>query len=138
MFLTSSLLLTLLTGPSPEPARDAVPLRNCRAVDGDTLRCGRERIRLLGIDAPEMPGHCRQGRRCVPGDPFASRASLAKAMSGPLAIERVGADRYGRTLGLVRGPGGDLSCWQLRSGQARYRADWDDGRALARRCREAR
>lgn len=138
MFLTSSLLLTLLTGPSPEPARDAVPLRNCRAVDGDTLRCGRERIRLLGIDAPEMPGHCRQGRRCVPGDPFASQASLAKAMSGTLVIERVGADRYGRTLALVRGPNGDLSCWQLRYAQARYRADWDDGRALARRCREAR
>jgi micrococcal nuclease len=138
MPVISFLLLNLVTGPSPQPARDAVPLRNCRAVDGDTLRCGRERIRLLGIDAPEMPGHCQPGRRCVPGDPFASRASLAKAINGRLSIERIGADRYGRTLGLVRGPGGDLSCWQLRSAQARYRADWDDGRALARRCREAR
>lgn len=138
MFLTSSLLLILLAGPPPEPARDGAPLRNCRAVDGDTLRCGRERIRLLGIDAPELPGHCQRGRRCVPGDPFASRASLARAMNGSLVIERVGADRYGRTLGLVRGPDGDLSCWQLRSAQARYRADWDNHRALARRCREAR
>lgn len=25
------------------------------AVDGDTLRCGKERIRLLGIDAPGVP-----------------------------------------------------------------------------------
>ena len=138
MFLTSSLLLMLMAAPSPQPPRDAVPLRNCRAVDGDTLRCGRERIRLLGIDAPEMPGHCQRGRRCVPGDPFASRASLAKAINGSLVIERVGADRYGRTLGLVRGQVGDLSCWQLRTRQARYRGDWDDGRALARRCREAR
>lgn len=139
MSLITFLFLLLLAGPSlPEPVRGDAPLRNCRAVDGDTLRCGRERIRLLGIDAPEMPGHCQQGRRCVPGDPFASRASLARAMNGSLVIERVGADRYGRTLGLVRGPGGDLSCWQLRSRQARYRADWDNGRALARRCREAR
>lgn len=34
------------------------PIYGCRAVDGDTLRCGQERVRLLGIDAPEMPGHC--------------------------------------------------------------------------------
>lgn len=138
MSLISSLFLILLAGPSPEPARGDAPLRNCRAVDGDTLRCGCERIRLLGIDAPEMPGHCQPGRRCVPGDPFASRASLARALEGRLTIERIGADRYGRTLGLVHGPGGDLSCWQLRTRQARYRADWDNGRALARRCREAR
>lgn len=133
-----SALFLMLPAPSPEPIRDAVPLRNCRAVDGDTLRCGRERIRLLGIDAPELPGHCRRGRRCVAGNPFASRASLARAATGQLAIERVGSDRYGRTLGLVRGPNGDLSCWQLRNRQARYRADWDNGRLLARRCREAR
>ncbi|WP_366926568.1 thermonuclease family protein [Sphingomonas sp. LM7] len=138
MSLISSLLLILVAGPAPQPASDGAPLRNCRVVDGDTLRCGHERIRLLGIDAPEMPGHCQKGRRCAPGDPFASRASLARAMAGRLTIERIGSDRYGRTLGLVRGPVGDLSCWQLRTRQARYRADWDDGSTLARRCREAR
>ena len=55
------------------------------AIDGDTLRCGRERIRLLGIAAPEMPGHCRRGRRCVEGDPVASRAALAAAIARGLA-----------------------------------------------------
>jgi endonuclease YncB( thermonuclease family) len=30
------------------------PLAVCVAVDGDTLRCGSERVRLLGIDAPEI------------------------------------------------------------------------------------
>lgn len=130
----------LLTGI---PAGDlhlpvSVPIENCRVVDGDTLRCGRERVRLLGIDAPEMPGHCQGNRRCVPGDPFASKDSLGRAASGPLVIERVGTDRYGRTLGLVRGARGDLSCWQLENRQAQYRRDWDDGGALARRCRAAR
>jgi endonuclease YncB( thermonuclease family) len=101
----------------------------CRAVDGDTLRCGRERIRLIGIDAPEMPGHCRPGRRCVVGDPFASRDSLARALVAPIAIERVGRDHYGRTLALVTARDRDLSCGQLRRGQAQYRSDWDvDGR----------
>lgn len=47
------------------------------AIDGETLRCGKERIRLLGIDAPETPGHCRRGRKCVEGDPYASKAALS-------------------------------------------------------------
>jgi micrococcal nuclease len=123
-----------LIAPSALPAT----LRPCRAVDGDTLRCGKERIRLLGIDAPELPGHCQRGRRCVPGDPLASRINLSRAIAGRLTIVRMGKDRYGRTLALVSGAKGDLSCLQLRNGHARYRADWDNGRALARRCREAR
>ena len=106
-------------------AQSALP---CRAVDGDTIRCGQERIRLLAIDAPELPGHCRRGRTCAPGDPKASTTSLAAAMQrGPLTIYRVGRDRYGRTLATVRAGTTDLSCWQLSRGQAIYRAAWDNG-----------
>jgi len=131
------LLGMLPTAPHPDP-RAAPVLAACRVVDGDTLRCGRERIRLLGIDAPEMPGHCRPGRRCAPGDPFASKASLAVALTGRLRVERFGADRYGRTLALVTGARGDLSCWQLSRRQARYRPDWDDRGALSARCAATR
>ncbi len=88
------------------------------AIDGDTLRCGGERIRLLGIDAPEMPGHCRRARRCVPGDPFASKAALAAMLRGPAIIQRSGRDRYGRTLARVRVNGIDLSAAQIRTGMA--------------------
>lgn len=105
------------------------------AIDGDTLRCGRERIRLLAIDAPEMPGHCRRGRKCVAGDPFASRDSLTAALRPPFTIRRVGVDRYGRTLAAVCGARGDLSCWQLRARRARYRADWDNRHLIGAQCR---
>ncbi len=89
------------------------------AIDGDTLRCGRERIRLLGIDAPELPGHCRRGRRCVEGDPVASRAALAAAIArGRATIERRGRDRYGRTLARVRVNGVDLSDHMVSIGAA--------------------
>lgn len=114
------LALAVLVFPQVMEARG-----RCRAIDGDTLRCGRERIRLIGIDAPEMPGHCRPGRRCVAGDPFAARESLARALVAPIAIERIGRDRYGRTLAFVSARGEDLSCGQLRRGQALYRSDWD-------------
>lgn len=110
-------------------------ISSCLAVDGDTLRCGRERVRLLGIDAPEMPGHCQRGRQCPPGDPHQSTASLRAALGrGSLTITRVGEDRYGRTLALVRAGSTDLSCWQLRKGQAIYKPRWDNGGRLARLC----
>lgn len=107
-------------------------------TDGDTLRCGAERIRLLGIDAPELPGHCRRGRVCAPGDPWASARALEKAIGGPATIERVGTDRYGRTLALITVRGVDLSCHQLTGGWAIYKPEWDNGGALAARCRAAR
>ena len=105
------------------------------ATDGDTVRCGPERIRLLGIDAPEMPGHCRQGRVCVSGDPFVSRDNLAKLLAqGPYTIERVGTDRYGRTLAVLAAHDGNVSCAQLTAGVAEYVGKWDNGGRIAAAC----
>ena len=106
----------------------------CTVTDGDTIRCGDERIRLLAIDAPEMPGHCRQGRDCAPGDPYSSKQSLISAMSGTIHIGRYGQDRYGRTLAGLSGDNGDLSCWQLEHGQAVYKPRWDNAGRIARTC----
>lgn len=114
--------------------RYSAPLFDCSVTDGDTIRCGSERIRLLGIDAPELPGHCREGRVCAPGDPYASTASLEAGLVGELTIVRLSEDRYGRTLALVSGAKGDLSCLQLQHGQADYKAAWDNGLRVARAC----
>lgn len=106
----------------------------CAAIDGDTIRCGRERIRLIGIDAPELAGHCRKGRVCVPGDGEASKRSLAAAMEGRrITARRFGRDRYGRTLAIVYAGGADLSCGQVNAGQAVYVARWDH-RGKVREC----
>lgn len=97
----------------------------CRAVDGDTINCQGERIRLNGIDAPEKHG-CPAYRRCVKGDPFLSQASLAAALDqGEVVITRLGEDRYGRTIAQVRAGMTDLSCWQIDLGAAQYVARWD-------------
>ncbi|KQM65809.1 nuclease [Sphingomonas sp. Leaf17] len=110
-------------------------LTGCTATDGDTIRCGSERIRLLGIDAPEMPGHCRRGRVCAPGDPVRSKATIAAMLRrGPVTITRTGRDRYGRTLALVSVNGRDLSCEQLRGGLAIYKPQWDTGGRLRSIC----
>lgn len=95
-------------------------------VDGDTLSCGHEQLRLIGIDAPEMPGHCREERDCAPGDPHASKLALQTLTNGAAEIRRQGRDVYGRTLVRVRVNGVDLSCAQLAEGHAVYRSDWDE------------
>ncbi|WP_322740305.1 thermonuclease family protein [Sphingomonas sp. M1-B02] len=104
------------------------------AVDGDTLRCGRELIRLIGIDAPELPGHCQTGRDCAPGDPIASKLALDALSRGAVVIERDGRDVYGRTLARVRVNGVDLSCAQLAGGHAIYRPDWDQFGLVGKDC----
>lgn len=104
------------------------------AVDGDTLRCGDELIRLIGIDAPELPGHCQEGRDCAPGDPVESKRALDTLSRGTALISRQGRDLYGRTLARVQVNGVDLSCAQLAGGRAIYRADWDQFGSVGTDC----
>jgi endonuclease YncB( thermonuclease family) len=87
-------------------------------IDGDTFDCDGERIRLAGIDAPEMPGHCRKGRRCTPGDPYASQRYLYRLATGHIECRRVDTDKYGRTVARCRADGEDLSCAMIASGHA--------------------
>lgn len=111
----------------------------CRAVDGDTLKCGRENVRLIGIDSPEMPGHCRRGRTCVPGSGPRAKASMAILVRNqPVRLIRFGRDRYGRTLAIAQANGVNLACAQIRSGNAVYKPQWDKRGLIGRQCGVAR
>lgn len=127
------------TAGAAQQGRYTDTVTDCRVVDGDTLNCDGSRIRLLGIDAPELPGHCADGRNCAPGDPYQSASSLRDGMGDgtKLRISIAGADRYGRTLALVYGKGGDLSCWQLVHGAAIYKPRWDNDGRVSRTCPSA-
>lgn len=105
----------------------------CIAIDGDTLRCGAERVRLLGLDAPELHA-CRKGRVCVSGDPVAAKDALARLIAPGVTITRVGQDRYGRTLALVYAGGRNVGCALIVGGNAEYVGKWDNGRRLASDC----
>jgi endonuclease YncB( thermonuclease family) len=104
-------------------------------VDGDTIRCGPTRVRLLGIDAPEIHG-CPRWRACAEGDGEASKRSLIVAIrQGPVRYRPVTADRFGRQVAIVWAGTVNLSCWQLEQGRAVYKPKWDNRRAIARACR---
>lgn len=97
------------------------------ATDGDTLRASNgERIRLLRIDAPEMPHSIRNCQRvhCPTGDPYASRDALQWALSrGTVQCAGSGHDIYGRRLAecFVTAPNGttvNVNDWMMASGFA--------------------
>ncbi len=92
-----------------------------RHRDGDNVRCANieQSIRLQGIDAPEMPGSCRPGRTCTPGDPYAARDYLRGLTQGhTLACTREDVDRYGRIIARCSVDGVDLSCAMIAAGHA--------------------
>lgn len=92
--------------------------------DGDAIRClGQSRsMRLYGIDAPEMPGACRPGRRCTPGDPFAARDHLRDLTRGRKVLcKTVERDHYGRDVVRCSADGVDLSCAMVADGYAAKR-----------------
>jgi micrococcal nuclease len=115
-----------------------LPVISCPSVyvvDGDTLRCGPVRLRLLGIDAPELPGHCAAYRQCAPGDAFASKRSLIDALrNGRVTYAIVTTDRFGRYVVEAWAGRANLSCWQLQHGQAIYKPRWDNGGLIASAC----
>jgi micrococcal nuclease len=103
---------------------DYVSAAEVRVVDGDTLRLGAERIRLIDIDAPEMA----LGARCDAERNLAelAKAKLAEIVAGQrLEIERHGKDRYGRTLAYIRVSGADVGEMLIH---ARVAVGWEGRR----------
>ncbi len=117
-----------MAGPDPfVPAAlsaSAPDLFECRLPthhDGDAIRCDGQRksMRLASIDAPEMPGSCRPGRQCTPGDPYASRDHLASLTRGrTVRCRQVDSDHYGRQIVQCFAGDVDLSCRMVADGYA--------------------
>lgn len=86
-------------------------------VDGDTVKYGKQRLRLLSIDAPEIEhARCPAERRA--GD--ASRERLLALIEGRIVIVRFSGkdDRYGRPLVDLAVPAGDIGTILMREGLA--------------------
>jgi micrococcal nuclease len=117
------------SSPLSAPVGEALPAAGCRAIDGDTIRCdGMRRVRLLGVDTAELPGHCREGRDCAPGDPVAQMQALQRFLDvGGIRIQPIKLDRYERAVAIVtNGNGDNASCAVIQAG-ARYVEKWDQG-----------
>ena len=89
-------------------------------VSLDRLRCGPERLRLLGIE-PELES-CPRSRVSVPGDGPSSKRSLELALQFErVRYQVVANDRYGRRVVTAWAGPINLSCWQLSHAEAVYK-----------------
>lgn len=88
-------------------------------IDGDTLEVAGERIRLEGIDAPELAQTC--GRRWFGTWACGTRAAAAleaKTEGRRITCDINGFDRYDRALGTCFLDGRDLNAEMVREGLA--------------------
>lgn len=115
------LVLVGLAGCEPALARD-YSAEVVRVLDGDTVECRielgfhltlTESVRLVGIDAPELP--------TIPG--LASQAALQDLLKpGTVVLLRTGKrerDKYGRVLGEVLKDGSSINQHLLKRGLAK-------------------
>lgn len=91
-----------------------MPCAGFAVIDGDTIACGSQHLRLLGdgapyvsgVDAPESGGRAKCGRERALAQKAARRLAELATQAG-VVIERSGVrDRYGRELATLRLPDG--------------------------------
>jgi micrococcal nuclease len=125
--------------PLTPPPKAPIVMIDCsspRVKDGDTMQCGSYAVRLIGVDTPELPGHCAAGRSCAVGDPFAAKARLTELAAEGITVEQITIDRYGRTVGrvLIQRTGENVSCILIREGHGIPKPNWDTRRGARRDC----
>lgn len=102
-----------LTGPQAELVTQPI-----RVHDGDTIRIGGERIRIIGLDTPEIGSRARCAAEQQGA--VAARAELERMFfRAKVTIRRDGTDRYGRTLAYVYADGKNVARELISMGLAR-------------------
>lgn len=128
--LLAAVLMQLLEPVPPPVAGRAM------VVDGDTLRVGGDRIRLVGLDAPELEQTCRGADggewRCG----TAARTLVIRLVgAGAVSCAPTGRDRYDRVLARCSSGGADIGRQVVRAGLAVAYGDYFAEEAEARRAR---
>jgi endonuclease YncB( thermonuclease family) len=100
--------------------------------DGDSLRLGADRVRLRGLDAPELDQSCqRNGKTYACGRE--ARDALSRLINGrPLACTGWERDRFDRLLGNCTAGGDDINRLMVESGWAVAYGDFESEENAAR------
>jgi len=114
LVVIAACLLGIVLALLVERAWGAEP--NIVAVDGDTIYVGDEKIRIVGLDAPETyQARCESERLRGHRATAHLRGLLA---SGAVTLRRQGRDRYGRRLAHVYVDGRDVARLMIEAGHA--------------------
>jgi endonuclease YncB( thermonuclease family) len=97
----------------------ATTVGTASVVDADTLEIRGERIRLVGVDAPESGQKCRdKSETLVRCGAIAANALDAWIDRDPVSCDIEGKDRYGRLLAQCKVRGQNMQEWLVANGYA--------------------
>lgn len=134
LLLTALILLFLgLVVTRLDAGRQELSSGHVKVVDGDTLVLDGKRIRLVGIDAPELRQICQRDNQPWPCGKGASDHLDALIGDERTTCDAGGSDRYGRLLAVCSSGGRDLNAAMVGAGFAvafgDYEADEDAAKA---------
>ena len=87
-------------------------------ADGDTLRVGAVRVRLSGVDAPELSQRCGPDGRKVACGAMAAEWLRKRVEGRSVSCGTVDTDRYGRAVAVCRLGGADVGAALVEAGWA--------------------
>jgi endonuclease YncB( thermonuclease family) len=111
------LISLMLLSSAPAFAADLVE-GTAFVIDGDTIEINEERIRLHGVDAPELAQRCTEGGHLYPCGLDSSQALRKRIGRQPVSCVRRDTDRYGRMVAVCTVQRIDLGGWMVGQGQA--------------------
>lgn len=120
-------ILILLAFPA-SAANDIVGIP--AVVDGDTLSLGNQKIRLAGIDAPEVGQMCTYKGESYDCGRSAATALITKIGWSQVRCTNAGTDKYGRVLGVCHLGLLDLNMWMVWKGHALAYREYSDAYAV--------
>ena len=105
------------------------------ATDGDSIRIDNLKIRLKGIDAPELEQTCQRGKQSYLCGEMARDALLSLILRNPIKCRSAGRDKYKRTLAKCSVGEVDIGAHMVASGWALSYGEyaWQESDAKARR-----
>lgn len=135
-YLAADFPLPAKAAPSDAPSIQGA----ARVLDGDTIDLAGTRVRLEGIDAPEIGQTCvRHGGGSWPCGTAAAEALKRLIGGAQVTCSPQGLDTYGRVLGICRIGGRDIGDEMVRNGLAwafvKYSASYVNSEAEARLAR---
>ena len=122
------------------PAAAETIIGEPRVIDGDTIAVDGERIRLWGMDAPELRQTCQGSVMPIPCGEIARDHLIVLIHSQPVRCDTRGRGYYGRHLGVCYEGPSDLNARMVDDGWAvidprypsSYQAQQDGARAARR------
>ncbi len=135
LLLTALILLFVgLVAVRLEKPQEAMTGR-ARVVDGDTLVLDGKRLRLVGIDAPELRQICQRNGQDWPCGTEAKGYLSGLIGDATTTCEADGSDKYGRILAVCTVGNRDLNAAMVDGGHAIAFGDYETEEAVARQNR---